>query len=107
MSAIKSIIVSSLLLGAVQAKDHSTHNCCINWAKVPGSGYNGWGVNWGLTHIACNNYPSSAAKWDGQTCDEQYNGAISVSTFMSQCQDAGVANGYTRDQIGAGYRGTC
>ncbi|KAF5604148.1 uncharacterized protein FSUBG_6921 [Fusarium subglutinans] len=103
MSAIKSIIFSSLLLGAVQA----THNCCINWAKVPGSGYNGWGVNWGLTHIACNNYPSSAAKWDGQTCDEQYNGAISGSTFMSQCQDAGVANGYTRDQIGAGYRGTC
>ncbi|KAG7419311.1 hypothetical protein Forpe1208_v002078 [Fusarium oxysporum f. sp. rapae] len=106
MSAIKSILLSSLLIGAVQAKDHSSHNCCINWSKVPGSNYNGWGVNWGLTHIACDRYPG-AATWNGQTCNENYNGAIGGSDFMSKCQDAGQANGYTRDQIGAGYHGTC
>ncbi|KAJ4040722.1 hypothetical protein NW756_011105 [Fusarium oxysporum] len=88
MSALKSIILSSLLIGASQAN------------------YNGWGVNWGLTHIACDHYPG-AAKWNEQTCNENYNGAIGGGDFISKCQDAGQANGYTRDQIGAGYRGTC
>ncbi|KAF5552235.1 hypothetical protein FNAPI_7150 [Fusarium napiforme] len=88
MSAIKSLIFSALLIGAVQA------------------GYNGWGVNWALTHTACNRYPG-AATWSGTTCNENYNGAIGGGDFMSKCQDAGVDAGYTRDQIGAGYRGTC
>ncbi|EGU88856.1 hypothetical protein FOQG_10867 [Fusarium oxysporum f. sp. raphani 54005] len=65
MSTLKSIILSSLLIGASQA----SHNCCINWSKVPGSNYNGWGVNWGLTHIACDHYPG-AATWNEQTCNE-------------------------------------
>ncbi|EXA51220.1 hypothetical protein FOVG_03687 [Fusarium oxysporum f. sp. pisi HDV247] len=69
MSTLKSIILSSLLTGASQAKDHSSPNCCINWPKVPGSNYNGWGVNWGLAHIACDHYPG-AATWNEQTCNE-------------------------------------
>ncbi|KAH7222588.1 uncharacterized protein BKA55DRAFT_743837 [Fusarium redolens] len=49
----------------------------------------------------------SQATWNGQNCNENHNGAIGGGDFMSKCQDAGVANGYTREQIGAGYRGTC
>ncbi|KAF4947510.1 hypothetical protein FGADI_10355 [Fusarium gaditjirri] len=106
MSAIKSIIISSLLLGAAQAKDHSSHNCCINWPKSPSGGFSGWGINWSLTHDACNNY-GNGATWSGTTCNENYNGAIGGGDFMAKCKDAGAAAGYSRDQIGAGYRGTC
>ncbi|KAI3575663.1 hypothetical protein IWW34DRAFT_853564 [Fusarium oxysporum f. sp. albedinis] len=66
MFAIKSILLSSLLIGAAQAEDHSSHNCCINWSKVPGT---------------CDRYPG-AATWNGQICNENYNGAIGGDDFM-------------------------
>ncbi|KAF5982896.1 hypothetical protein FCOIX_3469 [Fusarium coicis] len=108
MTNIKSLVCAFLLAGAIQAKDHNSHNCCTKaTSNLP------WEPNAYYTQIACSKYPGKATyDSSSQTCNENYNGAISGSDFYNKCREAGQASagnnpGFNINNYGAGYRNTC
>ncbi|KAF5630077.1 hypothetical protein F52700_7435 [Fusarium sp. NRRL 52700] len=94
-TAIKGLLLTCLLAGAVQGADHSRHNCCAN------SG-NGWYVETDWTKSVCKTYGGTAS-FDQTTCN---GSGINGDDFYNACKQAAAKAGFTGN-AGAGYRGTC
>ncbi|CVL06824.1 uncharacterized protein FMAN_11920 [Fusarium mangiferae] len=70
MMSIKSLLVSVLLIGAVQAddsKDLSKHNCCLHIKDASDAW---WMTNPDITKEVCNSYYKDVQDWDVRRAQE-------------------------------------
>ncbi|KAF5978564.1 hypothetical protein FCOIX_5829 [Fusarium coicis] len=89
MLSIKSLVLSCLLLGAVQseeAKDLSKHNCCLHIKNASDAW---WLTNPDVTKEVCESYYKDIAQFDSKTgtCDEHKNGTINDADWKSKCDE--------------------
>ncbi|KAI1015261.1 hypothetical protein LB504_011008 [Fusarium proliferatum] len=127
MMSIKSLLVSNLLIGAVQAydqtphrvskphltelnrddsKDLSKHNCCLHIKDASDAW---WMTNPDVTKEVCKSYYKEVAHFDSKTgtCDELKNGTIKDADWKSKGKIYGTSLGWTDDRVGAGHDATC
>ncbi|KAF4437909.1 hypothetical protein F53441_12915 [Fusarium austroafricanum] len=94
MMSLKSLLSACLLLGAANAADHSTHNCCMKSASGQ------WQVADTLTQAVCAAFTANQAAFDGIKCRVNVSG----DAFYNKCIQL---SGLDKGVVGAGYRGTC
>ncbi|KAF5253896.1 hypothetical protein FANTH_1221 [Fusarium anthophilum] len=109
MMSIRSLLLSSLLIGAVQAKDSkdlSKHNCCLHIKDASDAW---WMTNPDVTKDVCTKYYKDVAQFDSKTgtCDERKNGTIKDADWKSKCKAYGTWLGWADDRVGAGHDATC
>ncbi|CAI7664847.1 unnamed protein product [Penicillium viridicatum] len=99
-ASLKALALTLLFAHAADAKDHSSHNCCL----LTGEGWtpmNDW------TREVCAERWGSVATFDGVKCIQKPGNIISGDDFATACKLKGNLSGFRDWQKGAGYRGTC
>ncbi|KAF5579437.1 hypothetical protein FPCIR_11095 [Fusarium pseudocircinatum] len=109
MMNIKSLVLSYLIIRAVQSndsKDLSKHNCCLHIKNASDAW---WMTNPDVTKEVCESCYEDFARFDSKTgtCDEHKNGTINDADWKSKCKIYGTSLGWTGDRVGAGHNATC
>ncbi|KAF5536668.1 hypothetical protein FNAPI_11660 [Fusarium napiforme] len=86
MTSIKSLVLSVLLIRAVQSedvKDLSKHNCCLHIKDASDAW---WMTNPDVTKEVCESYYKDIAQFDSEagTCNEHKNGTIDDADWKSK-----------------------